>query len=152
MRDDLDRVMKIMERAFDPAFGEAWTRAQVDSALAMGNCRVMLVDAKGDRPAPDAPAAAFSLVRSVAGEDELLLIAVDPAHRGRGLGARLLDLVIADSRARGSEEIHLEMRSGNPAEHLYRARGFVPVGLRPNYYRGPDGGRLDAITFRFDLN
>jgi [ribosomal protein S18]-alanine N-acetyltransferase len=151
MSGDLDRIMQVMDSAFDPAFGEAWTRAQVESALAMGNCRILLIDPAGMVPEPGHPAAAFSLVRSVAGEDELLLIAVDPAHRRRGLAGKLLDMVIADSRRRSSTSIHLEMRQGNPAEHLYRKRGFVPVGLRPNYYRSPDGDRLDAITFCIDL-
>lgn len=151
MIDDLDRIMQVMQSAFDPAFGEAWTRSQVESALLMGNCHVVLVDAAGRQPAEGNPAAGFSLVRSVAGEDELLLIAVDPAHRRRGLGRKLLDLVIADSRRRQSSRIHLEMRSGNPADHLYRTRGFVPVGTRPNYYRSHSGDRLDAITFCLNL-
>lgn len=151
MIDDLDRIMLVMRSAFDPSFGEAWTRSQVESALLMGNCHVLLVDAAGREPAEGDPAAAFSLVRSVAGEDELLLIAVDPAHRLRGLGRKLLDLVLADSRRRQSSRIHLEMRKGNPAEHLYRARGFVPVGVRPNYYRSPSGDRLDAVSFCLDL-
>lgn len=147
MIDDLDRIMQVMRSAFDPAFGEAWTRGQIESALLMGNCHVLLLDASGREPAEGLVAAAFSLVRSVAGEDELLLLAVDPAHRRRGLGTRLLDMVLADSRRRGSIRIHLEMRRGNPAEQLYRARGFVPVGVRPNYYRSPSGERIDAITF-----
>jgi ribosomal-protein-alanine N-acetyltransferase len=151
MIDDVDRIMHVMEVAFDPAFGEAWTRGQIESALLVGNCRIRLVDACGREPAEGLAAAAFSLVRSVAGEDELLLIAVDPAHRRRGLATRLLDMVIEDSRSRGSIRIHLEMRRGNPAEQLYLARGFVPVGVRPNYYRGPSGERIDAITFCCDL-
>jgi [ribosomal protein S18]-alanine N-acetyltransferase len=151
MIDHVDRIMQVMQSAFDPAYGEAWTRSQVESALLMGNCQVILVDAAGQEPAGGAPAAGFSLVRSVAGEDELLLIAVDPAHRRGGLGTMLLDQVLEQSRRRGSSRIHLEMRRGNPAEHLYRARGFVPVGLRPKYYRSPSGERMDAITFCFDL-
>jgi [ribosomal protein S18]-alanine N-acetyltransferase len=151
MIDDLDRVMQVMKAAFDPAFGEAWTRGQVESALLMGICHVTLVDEYGKVPAEGAAAAGFSLVRSIAGEDELLLFAVDPRHRRRGLGTRLLDMVLADSRNRGCKLIHLEMRQGNPAEQLYLARGFVPVGRRPNYYRSASGDRLDAISFCYEL-
>ena len=30
---DIDRIMEVMALAFDPAFGEAWTRRQVVDAL-----------------------------------------------------------------------------------------------------------------------
>ena len=30
--DDLDRLMAVMNTAFDPTFGEAWTRRQVEDA------------------------------------------------------------------------------------------------------------------------
>jgi len=151
MIDDVDRIMAVMTTAFDPAYGEAWTRAQVEAALLMGNCHVLLIDESGREPGEGVPAAGFSLVRSVAGEDELLLIAVDPACRGQGLGAKLLDRVLEDGRRRSSRQVHLEMRRGNPAEQLYLTRGFVPVGLRPNYYRRSDGDRIDAITFCYEL-
>ena len=36
--DDLDRLRAVMTAAFDPAFGEAWTRRQVEDALLIGNC------------------------------------------------------------------------------------------------------------------
>jgi ribosomal-protein-alanine N-acetyltransferase len=39
------------------------------------------------------------------------------------------------------------MRANNPAESLYRACGFEPIGRRPAYYRTLDGAKLDAITF-----
>jgi ribosomal-protein-alanine N-acetyltransferase len=151
MIDDVDRVMLIMQAAFDPAYGEAWTRAQVESALVIGSTHLALIDAVGGEPAEGQPAAGFSLTRSALDEDELLLFAVDPRHRRRGLGMKLLEKVIADSRARGARLLHLEMRQGNPAEGLYRKRGFVPVGTRPNYYRCPTGERLDAISFCLDL-
>jgi ribosomal-protein-alanine N-acetyltransferase len=51
------------------------------------------------------------------------------------------------ARARGAARLLLEMRRGNPADSLYLRHGFVPVGLRPNYYSTRSGPRLDAITF-----
>ncbi len=67
------------------------------------------------------------------------------------MGRKLLDDFIADARERGTVKIFLEMRSGNPAEHLYRNCGFVQVGIRRGYYRGAVGGPIDAITFALDL-
>lgn len=148
MMDDIDRIMAVMEAAFDPAFGEAWTRRQVADALVVPGTHYLLTDAEESIPA--GPAAGFALTRGVADEEELLLIAVLPELRGRGIGSALLRRVIAEASARGVTRLFLEMREGNPAESLYRRHGFSPVGRRRNYYRRGNGGALDAITFRLD--
>lgn len=151
MLDDVDRIMAVMAEAFDPEYGEAWNRNQVESALMMGNCHVILIGADGDAPAEGEPAAGFALSRAVAGEEELLLFAVSPKHRRSGLGAKMLTRLFHDAKARQITDIHLEMRRGNPAERLYGKHGFAMVGERPNYYRTLSGDRLDAITFRCRL-
>lgn len=152
MNDDLDRIMTIMDRAFAPEFGEAWSRRQVEDALLLGNCTYGLIAPDGDAPAPDGEAAGFYLSRHIAGEEELLLIAVAPAARGAGLGAKLLGRFVAAARARGAQRLLLEMRDGNPAESLYRRDGFVAIGRRRDYYRAAQGGRIDAVTFARQLS
>jgi ribosomal-protein-alanine N-acetyltransferase len=147
MNDDLDRIMAVMDVAFDPSWGEAWTRRQVADSLVFPHTHYTLIAGHGGEPEPGDPAAGFSLVRAAPGEEELLLIAVAPQWRGRGLGLRLLERVAADARERGAQRVFLEMRSNNPAERLYRAHGFAPIGRRRDYYRRPDGQRIDAITF-----
>jgi ribosomal protein S18 acetylase RimI-like enzyme len=73
-----------------------------------------------------------------AGEAELLRIAVDPAHRGRGLGLALLEACQRDLASQGMVHLHLEVRAANAAAiGLYRACGWRACGLRPGYY--PDG-------------
>jgi ribosomal-protein-alanine N-acetyltransferase len=150
--DDVDRLMAVMAAAFDPAFGEAWTRRQVEDALLIGNCFYGLVAASGDEPAPDEPAAGFWMSRGGFGEEELLLFAVAPEWRRRGLGQRMLKHLSLAATGRGASRLLLEMRRGNPAEALYRDFGFQPVGVRSNYYRTPGGDRIDAITFAMDLD
>ena len=147
--DDLDRLMAVMAEAFDPAYGEAWTRRQVEDALVIGNCHYQLIADDGTEPRDDVPAAGFSLSRYGFEEEELLLFAITPACRRRGLGLALLDRFAQAAQARGAHRLLLEMRRGNPAEFLYRRFGFQPIGERPNYYRGPDGQTLDAITFAY---
>ncbi len=147
MIDDVDRIMAVMATAFDPAFGEAWTRRQIEDALVVGNCHYMLAGPGGGTPEPDEPTAGFCLSRKGYEEEELLLFAVDPAWRHRGIGRNMLQLFADTARQRGAQRLFLEMRKGNPAVHLYRQFGFKPVGERPNYYRTPDGSRIDAITF-----
>lgn len=148
--DPIDRIMAVMERAFEKQFGEAWTRRQVSDALLFGNCHFGLIAPDGstldDESAPSLLTVGFYLSRTVLDEEELLLFAVDPAYRRRGLGHRLLDRMIGSARNRGISKIYLEMRRGNPAGNLYAAHGFQPVGVRPGYYRTTDGQRIDAVS------
>lgn len=148
--DDLDRIMALMQAAFDPVYGEAWTRRQVEDALVIGNCHYLLVGTDG-APAGEREAVGFSLSRTGFDEEELLLFAVAPDWRRRGLGGKLLSTLIGEARNRGAARMLLEMRRGNPAESLYRSFGFMPIGERPSYYRMPHGERIDAITFACDI-
>jgi ribosomal-protein-alanine N-acetyltransferase len=142
--DDLDRIMAVMSAAFDPEFGEAWSRRQVEDALMIGNCHYGLAFAGGD-------CAGFFLSRAGVDEEELLLIAVTPDQRCRGYGAQLLERFLEAARGRGAARALLEMRQGNPAEQLYLRRQFVQIGSRPDYYRGTNGVRIDALTFSCEL-
>ena len=151
MNDDLDRIMAVMAAAFDPAFGEAWSRRQVEDALLLGQCHYHLIATTGTEPAEHQPAAGFALLRQTCDEAELLLFAIMPDQRRRGLGAQLLARLMAAARARGTTRMLLEMRRGNPAEALYRAQGFELVGLRPQYYRGANNLPTDALTFACPL-
>ncbi|WP_324076118.1 MAG: GNAT family N-acetyltransferase [Erythrobacter sp.] len=151
----LDRIMAVMEAAFDPAYGEAWNRRQVADALSMPSTHALVVDGDGMLIAADErsdrAAGGFVLSRHVLDEEELLLIAVAPGCRRRGIGAILIGQLFSASRKRGVNRIYLEMRRGNPALFLYRKLGFEPIGERPNYYRMANGERIDAITFGLSI-
>ena len=149
--DDLDAVMQVMDAAFDPAFGEAWTRKQVSDALAMPNTYLILADSAGNPPADPSLAAGFAMSRGAVGEEELLLVAVMPSARRRGVGRALLENLARQAREREVRRLFLEMRDGNPAEKLYRQYGFTVVGRRRGYYRKSRLGPIDAITFAKDL-
>jgi len=144
--DDLDSVMDVMESAFGTRFGEAWTRSQCAGILPMAGVSLMLTR-DGDGGAP----VGFSLFRNVMDESELLLLAVAPDHRRRGIGRGLLDQFIDQARADGVTRAHLEVRDGNPAIEMYRGAGFAPIGRRRNYYHTSDGQQFDALTFALDL-
>ena len=141
---DAATVDALMAAAFDPRYGEAWTRSQCLGVLAMPGVQLLLAYDEG------APAG-FSLTRAVMEEAELLLLAVAPACRRRGVGAALLRAVLADCEAAGVATIHLEVRAGNPAVRLYEGAGFGKVGERRGYYRGPGGQPHDAHTFSRQL-
>ena len=149
--DPVDLIMEVMQSAFDPAFGEAWNRRQVSDALLLGNCHYLLAGEDLEHPAGGEQAAGFLLSRQAADEEELLLIAVRPELRRRGIAGKLIERFVAQARSRGRRRLFLEMREGNPAERLYLEHGFVPVGRRPNYYnRGKIKG-IDAITFALEI-
>ena len=138
--DDLDVVMEVMENAFQPCFGEGWTRSQCSGILPMTGVRLRLAGLAG------APPVGFSLARVVADEAELLLIAVHPEEQRGGLGQALLDDFVNRARQQGASHLHLEMRDGNPAMRLYSANGFAVAGRRRDYYHGPQGEHYDALT------
>ena len=144
--DDLDAVMEVMEPAFGNQFGEAWTRSQCAGILPMAGVALTLARDGGERGA-----AGFSLVRTVADEAELLLLAVTPSHRRRGIGHRLLDDFVDHARSGGVRRVHLEVRDGNPAIEMYRSAGFSAIGRRRNYYHARDGRQFDALTFALEL-
>ena len=103
----------------------------------------------GDGVAADA----MLLLRAVAGEAEVLTLAVRVAARGRGLGAALLAAGARLAQAAGAEVLWLEVAQDNPAAlALYRRAGFEPAGRRPRYYARPDGVAVDALLMRRPLN
>lgn len=145
--DDIDRIMAVMEAAFPPEYGEAWNRRQLADALILGNCSYGLIAPDGSNPVDEGDAVAgFYLARSVLDERELLLFAIHPDYRRKGLGHALLRNFIDTSREQGMRRLFLEMRRGNPAGALYAGHGFKVVGLRPAYYRAANGLRLDAVS------
>jgi ribosomal-protein-alanine acetyltransferase len=90
---------------------------------------------------------AYALSMVAVDEAHLLNIAVAPAARRRGLGARLLWHLIDRAAGQGLARMFLEVRAANlPALALYRAFGFVQVGVRKAYYPGKNG-REDALVY-----
>ena len=145
--DPLDQIMLVMDEAFDPAFGEAWTRRQISDALARPNTFYLL----GYAADTSSEAHGFALSRQVVDEEELLLIAVRPDWRKQGVGLKLLEELRETASKRGTKRIFLEMRDGNPAQHFYEKSGFRLIGRRRAYYRLAAHGPIDALTFALDL-
>ena len=116
----------------DPA---PWTASSFADLLA--DPSVFLIEA------PDA----LLLGRAIAGEAELLTLAVAPPARRQGTARRLLAEFDAAARARGAETAFLEVAEDNaPARALYAGAGWAQVGRRPRYY-----GATAALILRKDL-
>ena len=94
----------------------------------------------------------FALGHALAGEAELLTMAVAPAWRRCGHGRELLNAFLRTARARGADAAYLEVAAGNcAARALYAGAGFVRVGRRQGCYRTPEGGAEDALVLHRDL-
>lgn len=143
-RNAMADAMVVMGQAFDPAFGEAWTLPQLAGIMTMPGTWLTIARL-------DAAPLGFALVRSVLDECELLLLAVDPAWRRRGIGGALLRDSLSTARRRGITSMNLEVRAANNAVQLYEKAGFEYVHRRPGYYRGRDGQLHDALSFRIDM-
>jgi ribosomal-protein-alanine N-acetyltransferase len=95
---------------------------------------------------PTGELAGYVFCREVAGESELLNLAVDPELRRGGVGRMLLVAAIDWLTLRGARETFLEVRASNAAAiALYEGAGFRAVGRRPGYYQRPPE---DAILYR----
>ena len=96
--------------------------------------------------------AGFILGRAVAGEAEVLTLAVAPESRRLGLGRKLVARFIYQAQVRGAVRAFLEVSAENAAAiALYDSAGFAAEGRRKGYYATPEGVRIDALVMARDL-
>ena len=127
------------------AFDHGWSARDIADILASPGAFALAVRLD------DTPRA-FILCRAIAGEAEVLTLAVDPLLRRQGVARALLTAAIGEAEAAGADVLFLEVAADNEAAlGLYAGAGFVRVGARRGYYRRADGA-IDAIAMRRDLN
>lgn len=79
-------------------------------------------------------------------QGDVTTLAVAPDHQRGGLGARLLEDLLAEARRRGAAEVVLEVRAENlAAQALYARAGFERLAVRRGYYQP---GGTDALVLR----
>jgi ribosomal protein S18 acetylase RimI-like enzyme len=64
----------------------------------------------------------------VASDIPELAIGVSPAHRGKGIGATLIQSLLSHGLKSGVRQISLSVEKDNPAARLYERQGFKVVG------------------------
>ena len=142
--EGLPDAMVVMACAFDPVFGEAWTSKQCLGVLALPGAALLIARL------PDPTG--FALLRTIAGEAELMLLAVAPQARCAGIGRALVEASFRVAKDFGAQDYFLEVRHDNPAVTLYENLDFQRVGIRRDYYRGNDGIQRDALTYARKLS
>lgn len=95
----------------------------------------------------------YAMLQKIADEWHLHNIAVQDTLQGQGIGAFLMQAMIAQAREQGLSVILLEVRESNlGARHLYRKFGFTEDGVRKDYYAIPGEGRENAVLMSCDLS
>lgn len=120
------------------AFDHPWAASEIADLAAQPGAFALLAEARG-----------FILCRAIAGEAEILTLAVDPAARRLGVARALVEAAAGVAAQAGAETLFLEVADDNAAAlGLYAGTGFERVGRRRNYY----ASGADAVVMRRTLN
>lgn len=134
---DLDMIQSIEDRSFDR---DRFPRRNLRRLLSSRSVAAVLAMSNGLE-------AGYALVLFRRGADvaRLYSIAVDPAARGQGAAAALLEAAVAEARRRGATRLRLELRSSNAsALRLYERAGFTILERKAGYYAdGEDAIRME---------
>ncbi len=88
----------------------------------------------------------YIMYHSVLDESVIINFAIDPLHRRKGLGSRLLEETLGIMTHSGTRTFFLDVRRSNAeAQSLYGKYGFHPLGYRKNYYSLPDEDALVMV-------
>lgn len=123
-------------------FSSPWSEADIAALCSdpRAVCFVALCDGKP---------VGYAGMYTVLDEGMINNVAVDPAFRRRRIASELLSALIRHAEEHGVKELTLEVRHSNEAAvRLYEKEGFVPVGVRRNYYVDP---REDALLYKKEI-
>ena len=134
---DLSAVSRIADASFVVAWGERAFSEELRRPYAV--LRVL-------RPGFGKPICGFVHLWCVAGEAQIMNLAVAPEQRRKGYGYALLKAGLQCAREGACKSVLLEVRRSNAAAiTLYEREGFVRVGVRPRYY---SDNQEDALVMR----
>lgn len=128
---DLNAVLAIEQQSFSMPWTDAMFRSELQNEP---TSRLLVARAE----AADGPIVGYIAYRIVLDEMHIILLAVAPAWRRRGVAGQLLCQAMDQARTVGCTRATLEVRVSNtPALQLYYSLRFAPVGTRPKYYLRP---------------
>jgi ribosomal-protein-alanine N-acetyltransferase len=127
---------------------ERWSAAAFWSELAQGHYYLVALDTDGVHGRPGAVLGYAGLAVNPPDEAWVQNIAVRRDVQRGGLGRRLLTALLAEAQRCGVRRVLLEVAADNaPAQRLYAAYGFEPVGIRRGYYQPSN---TDAVVMMRD--
>lgn len=140
------------------ACAHPWTQGNFSDSLAAGYPANLLTtpilpgDAAQQHTASGRLLLGYWVAMNGVDEVHLLNITVPPEHRRQGWARAMMQAMSAAAIAQGAHWLWLEVRTGNtPAKALYAQMGFLPMGLRKQYYPADHGQREDAVVMSLNL-
>jgi ribosomal-protein-alanine N-acetyltransferase len=144
--EDAQAMSEIHEASFDRAWSAEEMRGMIGD-FPVVQPLVLRVRSRGQTVV-----AGFVILRIVAGEAEILTIAVAPKFRRCGYGRMLMEEATRRVYRERGQSLFLEVDETNRAAvSLYNKLGFSTVGKRPRYYEGASGSSGTALVMRLGL-
>ena len=123
---DLAEIQPIEEDLFGP---ERWTDGMFRSELDAGHCYLVARD-------DDGALVGYAGLAIYPPEGWVNNLAVRRDAQRRGIGAALLEALLAEAKRREVRMVLLEVAATNePAQRLYQRYGFEVVAVRRGYYQ-----------------
>jgi len=139
------RHLRAVLRIEEVVHPRPWSLNLFLSELSAGPTRVWYVAKVGSH------VVGYAGLMLVAEDGHITNVAVAPAWQGHRIGRRLVHALATAARHAGARNLTLEVRVGNaPAQRLYRAFGFAPVGVRKGYYQ--ETGEDALIMWAIDID
>jgi ribosomal-protein-alanine N-acetyltransferase len=143
--DDLAQIQGIYDQCFKAGDGDYWTPKMVVNFPTEQGSMIFVLEAGQGK---NKKIVGFIFTISVLDEAELLAIGLGATYRGKGFSGQLLDFSVKILKADQILNIFLEVKENNvPALKLYQSRGFIEVGIRPDYYKNENEKSINAKIF-----
>jgi ribosomal-protein-alanine N-acetyltransferase len=127
--EDLDEVLTIETSASPTPWSKNMFTEEIQNPTSC--CFVMKIEVGSKHPV-----IGFICFRNMAGESELLNIAVRPHYRRLGAGRKLMEFYIEFSGKQGSRAFYLEVNASNQsAIRLYQSFSYQSFGVRKKFYQ-----------------
>lgn len=138
---DTELLAGLHQAGFGEAWDRPWSSRSFADILALPGSLGLLAF-QHDTPI------GFGLMLASGEEVELLLLAVLPSWRRRGVARRLLSALLRQAHRTGARRALLEVAAPNAAAiACYAAAGFTACGRRKDYY----GAGIDALIYELNL-
>jgi ribosomal-protein-alanine N-acetyltransferase len=119
------------------SFSSPWSLGEIEKELRENKFAAYFVAVE------DGAVIGYAGMWHIVNEGHVTNIAVSEGRRGKGVGGALIGALVSEAVRRGMIGLTLEVRVSNErARRLYAKSGFVPEGVRKNYY---SDAREDAI-------
>jgi [ribosomal protein S18]-alanine N-acetyltransferase len=133
-------IARMSRDCIEQGLGWSWTETRVERSIRDRATNVIVARAGSSL-------LGFGIMRYGAQTAHLLLLAVQPGRRRRGLGRALVRWLEAPAQVAGIERIQVETRADNAvARPFYQQLGYREIARIPGYYQGmEDGLRLEKL-------